>query len=78
MRRPDQPALPNQGLADQGMPDQGLANHGRSDQTHQQDQPAPRPGAARLNSKYIFETFVIGSSNRFAPAAAVAVAEAPA
>ena len=78
MRRPDQPALPNQGLADQGMPDQGLANHGRSDQTHQQDQPAPRPGAARLNSKYIFETFVIGSSNRFAHAAAVAVAEAPA
>jgi chromosomal replication initiator protein len=40
--------------------------------------PAARLGGTRLNSKYTFETFVIGSSNRFAHAAAVAVAEAPA
>jgi len=40
--------------------------------------PAPLRESSRLNPKYIFETFVIGASNRFAHAAAVAVAEAPA
>ena len=46
--------------------------------TGRDDAPAKNIEVSQLNSRYIFETFVIGASNRFAHAAAVAVAEAPA
>ena len=48
-----------------------------TDRRHDSDR---RPSSAletRLNPKYTFDTFVIGSSNRFPHAAAVAVSEAP-
>ncbi|MFI7574466.1 chromosomal replication initiator protein DnaA [Micromonospora sp. NPDC049497] len=67
--------MPRDGATDSG-PGRGGADHrpgGRDDRRAGAD-----GGGNRLNPKYMFETFVIGSSNRFAHAASVAVAESPA
>ncbi|MFF3857051.1 chromosomal replication initiator protein DnaA [Micromonospora sp. NPDC002575] len=69
--------LPRDGGTDSGPGRSGM-DHRPGGRDDRRLPGAAETGGNRLNPKYMFETFVIGSSNRFAHAASVAVAESPA
>ncbi|MWB97446.1 chromosomal replication initiator protein DnaA [Agromyces seonyuensis] len=60
-----------------GAPADDVATPAAPQSVFEHTSPEP-PRDSRLNPKYSFDNFVIGQSNRFSHAAAVAVAEAPA